>query len=56
MPAGATVTSSDTFTIRQDRTVPFNPANLQWSITGTPVPRNAPPVANAGPDQTGVVG
>src|SRR4029434_8563018 len=38
-----------------DRTFPFNPADLVWQVSGTPVPRNAPPVANAGPDQTVVV-
>jgi hypothetical protein len=32
--AGATVTSSDTFTLRQDRTVPFNPASLVWNVSG----------------------
>lgn len=39
--AGSTVTSSDTFTIRQDRSFPFRPANLSWQITGTikpPIP------------------
>ena len=46
VPAGVTVTSSDTFTIRQDRTVAFNPADLVWQISGMPVPRNTPPVAN----------
>jgi len=30
--AGQVVTSSDTFTIRQDRTVPFNPTNLVWTV------------------------
>lgn len=37
LAAGATTASSDTFTIRQDRTVPFNPAALTWTVTGTPV-------------------
>lgn len=32
--AGATVTSADTFTLRQDRTVPFNPASLVWKVSG----------------------
>ena len=54
--AGSTVTSSDTFTIRQDRHDPLNPAHLVWQIAGTPVSRNTPPVARAGPDQTVVVG
>jgi hypothetical protein len=30
--AGATAASADTFTIRHDRRVPFNPANLTWSV------------------------
>lgn len=47
VPAGATVTSQDTFTIRQDRTVPFNPADLTWTVRA-----NRAPVANAGSDQT----
>lgn len=37
LAAGATTVSTDTFTIRQDRTVPFNPAALTWTVTGTPV-------------------
>lgn len=37
LAAGATVASTDTFTIRQDRTVPFNPAALSWTVTGSPV-------------------
>ena len=49
--ARATVTSLDTFTIRQDRTVPFDPAALVWSIT-----YGRGPTANAGPDQTVAVG
>ena len=55
--AGATLTSSDTFTLRQNRRVLFNPADLVWTFTfddtGEPEPApNTPPVANAGPDQT----
>jgi hypothetical protein len=42
VPAGKTVTSSDTFTIRQDRSVPFNPADLVWQIFGDP--RATPPL------------
>jgi len=34
---GAAITSTDTFTLRQDRTVAFNPAALVWTVTGTPV-------------------
>ena len=37
LAAGATVTSTDVFTIRQDRTLPFNPAVLAWTVTGVPV-------------------
>ena len=38
--AGATVTSSDTFTIRQNRTSAFNPGALAWTIKSTPVVGN----------------
>ncbi len=34
LAAGATVTSTDTFTLRQDRTFSFNPASLAWTVTG----------------------
>lgn len=34
LAAGATVTSVDTFTLRQDRTFSFNPASLAWTVTG----------------------
>jgi PKD repeat protein len=34
--SGATRTSTDTFTIRQNRTVPFNPSALAWTVSGTP--------------------
>ena len=30
--AGVTAASQDTFTIRQDRTLPFSPGNLVWSV------------------------
>lgn len=40
LAAGATLLSTDTFTIRQDRTAAFNPASLSWSVTG--VSPNAP--------------
>ncbi|MBS0659523.1 MAG: VCBS repeat-containing protein [Verrucomicrobia bacterium] len=39
-------TSSDTFSFRQDRTVPFNPANLRWTFTGTVVAPAAPVLSN----------
>jgi hypothetical protein len=32
----ATIVSTDTVTLRQDRTLPFNSAVLQWSFTSTP--------------------
>jgi hypothetical protein len=35
---GATVTSQDTFTIRQNRTVLFDPSKLNWTLTPVPVP------------------
>lgn len=36
LAVGATLTSTDVFTIRQDRTLPFNPAVLAWTVTGVP--------------------
>jgi hypothetical protein len=48
VPANATVTSIDTFTILVDRTIAFNPANLQWSFLA--------PVANAGANRTAKIG
>ncbi|HYP09658.1 MAG TPA: PKD domain-containing protein [Bryobacteraceae bacterium] len=48
-PANSAVESSDTFTIRQDRTVPFDASKLRWDVSSQPA--NRPPVANAGPDQ-----
>jgi hypothetical protein len=44
---GTTFRSQDTFTIRQDRTRPFNPADLVWSFE-----YNRPPVAHAGADRS----
>src|ERR1017187_7811225 len=52
VPANSQVTSSNTFTIRVNRTVPFDFANLQWTFQTTPLP----PVANAGANQTAKVG
>jgi len=49
---GATVTSQDTFTLRQDRTILFNPADLVWTV----IQANRAPVANAGDGQTIAVG
>ena len=37
LAAGASITSTNTFTLQQDRLVPFNPASLIWTVTGTPV-------------------
>jgi hypothetical protein len=57
IPAGGTVSSNDTFTIRHDRTVPFDPSALSWTIDArsmvpsalrinevrfSPLPANAP--------------
>jgi hypothetical protein len=36
VPAGATVNSTDTFTIRQDRRYPFDPSALTFVATGQP--------------------
>lgn len=35
VPAGATVTSTDTFTIRQDRRYPFDQSAVSWDIQST---------------------
>lgn len=53
VPAGGTVPSTDTFTIRQNRLYAFNPGDLVWQIFGTPA--NSTPVANAGPDHTALL-
>jgi hypothetical protein len=37
VPANATITSTDTFTIRQDRRFGFDPASLNWSFTASNV-------------------
>src|ERR1035441_2528172 len=52
VPANTPVTSSNTFTLRVNRSVPFDFANLQWTLQTTPLP----PVANAGANQTARVG
>jgi len=49
--AGMSKQSLDTFTIRQDRTVLFNSADLVWAVHS-----DCRPVANAGPDQTVLLG
>src|SRR5262245_27395638 len=51
VPSGTSKQSPDTFTIRQDRTIPFNPSDLAWTVRA-----DCRPVANAGPDQTAMVG
>jgi hypothetical protein len=38
MASGATITSVDTFTIRQDRTVAFDPASLAWTFSSPQKP------------------
>src|SRR5579884_1451606 len=48
VPANSRVTSSNTFTILVDRTVPFSFSSLQWSFLA--------PYANAGPNQTVGIG
>jgi hypothetical protein len=51
VPAGGTVTSTNTMVIRQNRLVPFDPSALSYQFqTGSG------PVANAGPDQVVTVG
>ena len=50
LPAGSTITSTDTFTLRQNRLVPFRPTDLVWTIEAQPA--NTRPVARAGADQT----
>ncbi|MBL8200338.1 MAG: S8/S53 family peptidase [Chromatiales bacterium] len=42
MAPGASVTSSDTFTIRQDRTAPLATANLSIALSGTPAGSGSP--------------
>jgi hypothetical protein len=51
--AGATRFSTDTFTFRHDRRVPFDPSALAYSVTT--LPGNQPPIADAGPDRTALV-
>jgi len=55
VPAGTTVSSSDTFTFRHDRLYAFSWSNLTWNISFE-LPANHPPVANAGQDQDVTVG
>ncbi len=49
--ANSVKTSTDTFTIRMDRSVAFQASFLQWTIR-----TNRPPVASAGADQTVATG
>ena len=51
VPANGRTTSTDTFVIRVDRSVPFNIANLVWAFSAP-----SAPVANAGPNQTVAIG
>jgi len=55
VPAATTLSSSDTFSIRQDRLYPFSWSNLTWNISFQ-LPANHPPVANAGQDRDVTVG
>ena len=48
--AGSTFVTTDTFTLRQDRRVAFDPTKLSWTINAAVA--NTPPLANAGSDQT----
>lgn len=48
VPANATVTSLDSFTILVDRTIAFDTANLKWSFLA--------PAANAGANRTAKIG
>jgi hypothetical protein len=41
--AGAAAMSQDTFVLRQDRSVAFNPSALQWAISGEAPPPPPPP-------------
>jgi hypothetical protein len=52
--AGAQVRSTDTFTIRIDRTIPFDSAALVWTLQSAP--GNSAPTANAGANDTAFVG
>jgi hypothetical protein len=38
VPAGATIPSTNAFTIRRDPTQPFNPAAFAWTIAANPLP------------------
>jgi hypothetical protein len=55
VPANTQVTGAGTFTILVDRLVHFDPnfAALKWAFQIT---QPAPPIANAGPNQMGIVG
>lgn len=53
--AGASVTPADTITIRQDRSVPFNPSALVWNITASGTPPAVPGILLPGaPDSSAV--
>jgi PKD domain len=51
IPGNSTITSTDTFTIRQNRQYQFDPSSLSWSFG-----QGSGPTANAGPGQTVAVG
>ena len=46
--ASASVASSDTFIVRQDRTAPFSPNQLTWAFTGLSMPGLPPDPGEAG--------
>lgn len=52
VPANSQTTSSNTFAVLVDRTLPSDFTKLVWTFQPVPVA----PVANAGPDQSAVVG
>ncbi|MGZ8237201.1 MAG: PKD domain-containing protein, partial [Methylobacter sp.] len=51
VPAGGSVSSRDTFTLRKAETTAFNPADLHWQFD-----QEFAPTANAGQDQTVAAG
>ena len=53
MPAGSSAISTDTITLRHNRSAAFNESDLIWQFSFTPgMPVNTPPSAHAGQDQT----
>ncbi|HME07291.1 MAG TPA: hypothetical protein VKG25_09580, partial [Bryobacteraceae bacterium] len=52
VPANSEVTSSNTFTILTNASIPFDFSKLSWAFSPAP----APPIANPGPNQSVAVG